>query len=80
MAQWHITNASPEQTARGSNVKSAADVTRQQWQQVKGLFESALDLAETERAAFLSEACPDDIEVRAEVQSLLWHTIEMLAS
>jgi eukaryotic-like serine/threonine-protein kinase len=43
----------------------------QQWQQVKELFEAALEHVQPARGAFLSEACPDDDEVRAEVQSLL---------
>jgi len=53
-------------------VKSAAsNVTTQQWQLVKELFEAALERDDEDPAAFLAEACPDDREVRDEVQSLL---------
>jgi serine/threonine protein kinase/Tfp pilus assembly protein PilF len=46
-------------------------VTTQQWQLVKELFEAALERDEEDPAAFLAEACPEDIEVRTEVESLL---------
>ncbi|HEX5875988.1 MAG TPA: hypothetical protein VFY60_15170, partial [Pyrinomonadaceae bacterium] len=46
-------------------------MTSEQWQRVKHLFEAALDRSDPERVAFLSEACPEDDDVRAEVQSLL---------
>jgi serine/threonine protein kinase/tetratricopeptide (TPR) repeat protein len=43
----------------------------ERWQQVKVLFESALDHDPSERAAFLDDACRDDHELRDEIQSLL---------
>ena len=46
-------------------------MTSEQWQRVKHLFEAALDRSHSERVAFLIEACPEDDDVRAEVQSLL---------
>jgi len=46
-------------------------VTTQQWQLVKELFEAALERGDEDRAAFLAQACPEDLEVRAEVESLL---------
>ncbi|HEX3185334.1 MAG TPA: protein kinase [Pyrinomonadaceae bacterium] len=46
-------------------------MTTQQWQLVKELFEAALERGDEGCAAFLAEACPEDGEVRAEVQSLL---------
>ena len=46
-------------------------MTTQQWQLVKDLFEAALEQGDDDCAAFLAEACPEDREVRAEVQSLL---------
>ena len=46
-------------------------MTTQQWQLVKELFEAALERDDEDPAAFLAEACPDDREVRDEVQSLL---------
>ena len=41
------------------------------WDRVEALFDEAASLAEAERAAFLSRACGDDVELRAEVESLL---------
>jgi len=46
-------------------------VTTQQWQLVKELFEAALERDDEDVAAFLAQACPEDVEVRAEVESLL---------
>ena len=46
-------------------------MTSEQWQQVKGLFEAALERPQPERAAFVTAACPADDEIRAEVLSLL---------
>jgi serine/threonine-protein kinase len=41
------------------------------WGRVEALFDEAAALPATERAAFLSSACGEDLEVRAEVESLL---------
>ncbi|HEU4433983.1 MAG TPA: serine/threonine-protein kinase [Pyrinomonadaceae bacterium] len=49
----------------------ASNVTTQQWELVKELFEAALERGDDDYAAFLAEACPEDRVVRAEVQSLL---------
>jgi hypothetical protein len=38
---------------------------------VKEIFQSALDRAPEERSAFVSQACGEDRETRAEVESLL---------
>jgi len=46
-------------------------VTPERWQQVKELFESALECAPDERAAFLDHACDGDESLRGEVESLL---------
>ncbi len=46
-------------------------MTTQQWQLVKELFEAALERDDEDAAAFLAQACPEDVEVRAEVESLL---------
>ena len=43
----------------------------QDWKQVKGLFHEALRRDSGERASFLNEACANDSELRAEVESLL---------
>ena len=41
------------------------------WQQVKEVFESALDCQETERTEFLERVCADNGTLREEVESLL---------
>src|SRR5437762_6379654 len=41
------------------------------WKQVDDLFQSALEHAPEERAAFLDEACHGDEDLRREVESLL---------
>ena len=43
----------------------------ERWQQLKELFEEALDKDPSERGAFLDEACRDDQNLRKEVESLL---------
>jgi len=45
------------------------DVKR--WERVKVLFEAAVERDEPERSLFLHQACPDDAELRHEVESLL---------
>ena len=46
-------------------------MTPEFWKQAKGVFEEAAELAPTERARFLNDACGDDEALRAEVDSLL---------
>ena len=41
------------------------------WPRVKGILQSALDRAPEERTAFVREACGEDGDLRAEVESLL---------
>jgi hypothetical protein len=41
------------------------------WEQVEKLCQSALELEESQRKAFLEEACSGDDELRREVESLL---------
>ena len=48
---------------------SSAAATR--WQQVKILFTAALEKAPPLRAAFLTEACGEDVALRGEVEALL---------
>ena len=43
------------------------------WRRADELFEAALALAPEDRAAFLNEACADDIAIRQEIESLLSH-------
>ena len=51
---------------RGRNLMKA-----ERWKKVIDLFQSALERAPEERAAFLDEACHDDEGMRREVESLL---------
>jgi len=48
-------------------------MTPERWQQIKRLCELALDREPDERAAFLSEACAADPELRQQVKDLLQH-------
>jgi Tol biopolymer transport system component len=43
----------------------------ERWKQIEDLCHAALELTPEKRAAFLAQACPDDPQLRAEVQSLL---------
>jgi hypothetical protein len=43
----------------------------ERWKQINDLFQSAVERAPGERAAFLDEACNSDEELRREVESLL---------
>src|ERR1041385_5894955 len=47
------------------------DTDPQRWQQIKQIFEGALELHGVEREAYLVSACEGQTEVRAEVESLL---------
>src|SRR5205809_1945943 len=51
---------------RGRHLMKAA-----RWKKVIDLFQSAIERAPEERAAFLDEACHDDEDMRREVESLL---------
>ena len=46
-------------------------MTPERWRQVAQLYHSALERAAPERAAFLSESCGSDAELRREVEALL---------
>lgn len=48
-------------------------MTEDRWQRVQELFTQALERQPEKRASFLNEACGDDAELRAEVESLLAH-------
>jgi serine/threonine-protein kinase len=48
-------------------------MTPERWKQVKQIFQSAIELPSAERAAFVSEACGEDPELRSEVESLISH-------
>ena len=46
------------------------NVNKEHWQQVKKVFEGALEREGADREAYLNRACPDD-DLRLEVESLL---------
>ena len=46
-------------------------MTPERWQHIRTVFQAAAEREPSERAAFLDEACGDDIEMRLEVESLL---------
>jgi eukaryotic-like serine/threonine-protein kinase len=48
-------------------------VTPERWQQIKILFDAALEKKPEERELFLDDACRDDLGLRKELQSLLDH-------
>ena len=48
-----------------------ADMTPERWQQVKEIFNSAINFRPEERGLFISQACSGDEELRSEVESLI---------
>jgi len=46
-------------------------MTPERWQQVKQIFQSAIERPPAERAGFISKACADDPQLRSEVESLI---------
>jgi serine/threonine protein kinase len=46
-------------------------ITRERWQRIKAIFDSAQACAPAERASFLEKTCGDDESLRREVESLL---------
>src|SRR5439155_19366214 len=46
-------------------------MTPERWQQVKEIFESALELGAEQKAVFLEKACDGDSGLRAAVESLI---------
>ena len=47
------------------------NVGQERWQTVKGIFGAVVELETGARASYLDQACADDVELRAEVESLL---------
>lgn len=45
-------------------------MTPERWQQLKQIFQSALERKPAERSAFLSEVCAGDPALRSEVESV----------
>ena len=54
-----------------AKLSSAGTMSPERWQQVEQVFQSVLELAPAERAAFLDKACGDDVELKQEVEALL---------
>ena len=48
-----------------------SDLDPERWRQIDGVLDAALDTPPEERAAFLDQACGDDEDLRAELESLL---------
>src|SRR5438128_281633 len=46
-------------------------MTPERWQQVKQIFQSAIERPPSERDGFISQACADDAALRSEVESLI---------
>ena len=46
-------------------------IPRARWQQIQSLFEQMIDTGAGDRAARLGEACGDDLDLRASVESML---------
>jgi len=46
-------------------------MTPERWQQVKAIFNSAMQYRPEERHSFLEEACSGDANLRSEVESLI---------
>ena len=51
-------------------------MTPARWQQLKQIFQSALERRPVERTAFVAQACGDDVALRREVESLSPLTIK----
>src|SRR5229473_2217221 len=64
------TGASPKYGS-SVNSKRRASMQADRWKRVEELFEGAMAQPQEKRAAFLEQACPDDPELRREVESLL---------
>ena len=56
---------------QSNEANCATNMTHERWQQVKEIFQSALDRAPGERSAFLTSACGGDEALRKEVESLI---------
>ena len=48
-----------------------ADSSDQRWQRIKDLFAEAIELPPASRAAWLAQACADDVTLRLEVEALV---------
>ena len=46
-------------------------MTPERWEKIGQLWAATLEMAPEQRAAYLEQACPDDEELRREVESLI---------
>src|SRR5215472_2888614 len=58
-------------SAGSGTAEPSPALTPARWQQIKELFSLALERDADQRASFLEQACGDDQELRAELESLL---------
>ena len=49
----------------------AGRVMAGRWGRIRALFDAAIEVPEATRAGFLERECPDDAELRAQVEDLL---------
>src|SRR5215469_7396057 len=52
------------------SLRSAMDLTPEQWERIKALFEAALQLPSSKRADFLARLCPES-DLRGQIEKLL---------
>ncbi|MGB6775964.1 MAG: serine/threonine-protein kinase, partial [Terriglobales bacterium] len=57
--------------AASSDEQGTRRMTPERWQQIREVLEKALELAPSERSAFLQQACSSDQSLRQEVETLL---------
>src|SRR5271167_257722 len=55
-------------------------MTPERWQQIQDVLEKALELAPSDRSAFLNQACSSDSSLRQEVETLLASSPEVRSS
>ena len=67
----HFGNNSEKTFADSLRVFASIRMTPQRYAEIPRLCQAALELNASQRAAFLSQACLDDDDVRAEVEALL---------
>ena len=51
-------------------------MTPERWKRIEELYQAASQLPEDERSRYLNEACPDDADLRQEVEGLVQQQTE----
>src|SRR5215204_4000038 len=64
-----FSGVTPTDRTRFVNVRLV--MTGTDWQKVKAIFNSAIELAPEDRAAYLADACAEEAKIRSEVEKLL---------